>query len=49
MQIIKYFKTELLKVAVFIFLYVCSVVYVMNTSGAGVGKIVKYLSENIKF
>ena len=49
MQTIKYFKAELLKVAVFIFLYICSVVYVMNSSGAGIGKVMKYISDNIKF
>jgi hypothetical protein len=48
-QIIKYFKTELLKAAIFMFLYACSIVYVMNSSGTGIEKIMKYISESMKF
>ena len=49
MQIIKIFKAELIKIAAFIFIYCCGVAHVINSSGAGIGKIVRYISENVKF
>ena len=49
MQIIKSFRAELVKVAVFILIYVVSLVHVLNSSGTGVEKIIKDISESIKF
>jgi hypothetical protein len=49
LQIIKSFKIELLKVAIFIFLFAGSAIYVINSSGMSVQKLIKYLAMGIKF